>query len=155
MLTTTNAVEARQVEAELRPLAGDGDWAQRVELAQAVYDEGRPPSDFVLRRSAAERRGCEAGHGEWWGAFEHGRLLSACGIFAASSGLARYQDVETHPEARRRGLAGAVVAAAARHARAALQADTLVIVAEAHAQRLYESLGFVSSELQLSAQRAP
>jgi ribosomal protein S18 acetylase RimI-like enzyme len=157
VLTTTGPVEARPVDAEVRPLGGDDDWAQRVELAQAVYDEGRPPSEFVVRRAAAERRRCEAGHGAWWGAFEGGRLLSACGIFAASPGLARYQDVETHPDGRRRGLAGAVVAAAGRHARESLEARTLVIVAdpEYDAYRLYESLGFTRSETQVGAELAP
>jgi predicted GNAT family acetyltransferase len=157
VLTTTGPVEARPVEAEVRPLAGDDDWAQRVTLTQAVYDEGRPPTEFVLRRAVAERRRCEAGHGSWWGAFEAGVLLSACGIFAASAGLARYQDVETHPEGRRRGLAGAVVAAAATDALAALDASTLVIVADPddHAIRLYESLGFARTETQVGAELAP
>jgi RimJ/RimL family protein N-acetyltransferase len=157
VLTTTDPVEARPVEARLRPLAGDDDWAQRVELTQAVYDEGGPPSDFVLRRAAAERHRVEAGHGAWWGAFVGPRLLSACGIFAASAGLARYQDVETHPAGRRRGLAGAVVAAAGRHAREALDAHTLVIVADPdhQAYRLYESLGFARTETQLGAELAP
>jgi ribosomal protein S18 acetylase RimI-like enzyme len=84
-------------------------------------------------------------------------LLSACGIFEASAGLARYQDVETHPDGRRRGLAGAVVAAAARHARDMLDAPTLVIVAdpEESAYRLYESLGFARTETQVGAERAP
>jgi GNAT superfamily N-acetyltransferase len=156
VLTTGGPVEARLVEAEVRPLAGDGDWAQRIALAQAVYDEGRPPSEFVTRRAAAERRRCEAGLGSWWGAFERGRLLSACGVFTAGTGLARYQDVETHPDGRRRGLAGAVVAAAARHAREALDADTLVIVADPDedAHRLYESLGFARTESQVTAELA-
>ncbi len=157
VLTTTATVEGRPVEATLRPLAGDDDWAQRARLSQAVYDQGRPPTEFVLRRAAAERRHCEAGHGAWWGAFEDGVLLSACGIFAAGLGLARYQDVETHPDGRRRGLAGAVVAAAARHAREELDAPTLVIVADPDddAYRLYESLGFVRTETQVGAQLDP
>jgi GNAT superfamily N-acetyltransferase len=157
VLATTGEVNGRPVDAEVRPLTSDTDWSQRVELAQAVYDEGRPPSEFVLRRAAAERRLCEAGHGAWWGAFEDGRLLSACGIFAAGTGLARYQDVETHPDGRRRGLAGAVVAAAARHAREVLEAGTLVIVADPDedAHRLYESLGFTRAETQVGAQLSP
>ena len=126
-------------------------------LAQAVYDEARPPSEFVLLRATAERHRCEAGHGAWWGAFEAGVLLSACGIFTAGPGLARYQDVETHPDGRRRGLASAVVAAAARHAREELDAPTLVIVADPddHAYRLYEALGFVRTETQVGAQLDP
>jgi GNAT superfamily N-acetyltransferase len=157
VLTTAGPVETGPVEAEVRSLGGDDDWVQRVELTQAVYDEGRPPSEFVLRRAAAERRRCEAGHGAWWGAFDGGRLLSACGIFAAGTGAARYQDVETHPDGRRRGLAGAVVAAAGRHAREALDGRTLVIVADPDhdAHRLYESLGFARTETQVGAELSP
>ena len=54
---------------------------------------------------AASRALCESGSGRWFGAFEDGALRAALGIVADGDGLARYQMVETHPEARRRGLA--------------------------------------------------
>ena len=135
---------------------GDDDWAQRIALNQACYEEGRPPGEFVLRRADAERRRCEAGYGAWWGAFESGVLLAGCGIFAAGPGLARYQDVETPPRCAA-PRAGRGPPACGRSARAgSLDARTLVIVADPdyHAIRLYEALGFVRTESQVGADRA-
>jgi predicted GNAT family acetyltransferase len=88
--------------------------------------------------------------------FEDGRLLSSLGIVSDGSGLARFQSVETHPAARRRGLASALV----HHAgKAALDrgAKRLVIVAdpEYHAIGIYRSLGFVESETQVQLTRPP
>ena len=83
-------------------------------------------------------------------------LVSSLGIVSDSSGLARFQAVETHPDARRRGLASMLV----RHAgRAALDrgARRLVIVADPgyHAIGIYRSLGFVESETQVQLTRPP
>ena len=141
----------------LRILTSDDDWAQRAALPPARYpEEGPDYAGFVALRSESERRRCEAGHGDWWGAFEDGVLLSALGLFDAGDGLARYQDVETRPEAERRGLAGALLHAAAAHAATTRGARTFVIVADPEhgAIRLYRRLGFVASEVQLAASRA-
>ena len=75
----------------------------------------------------------------------------------AGGGLARYQDVETDPPARRRGLAGTLVWSAGRHAREAFGASTLVIVADPAeaAIRLYRACGFADAQGQFSFQRAP
>jgi hypothetical protein len=50
-------------------------------------------------RLAAERAITEAGHGSWFGAFIDGRLLAQLGLITGQAGLARYQNVETHPAA--------------------------------------------------------
>lgn len=142
----------------VRTLEGDDDWAQRLPLTVARYadEEGPGYADFVARRISSERVRCEAGHGAWWGAFDSdGSLRCTLGVFDAGGGLARYQDVETHPGSERRGLASAVLAAAGAHAADALGATTLVIVAdpEAGAVRLYRRLGFTDTEVQLAASR--
>jgi ribosomal protein S18 acetylase RimI-like enzyme len=79
------------------------------------------------------------------------------GLFRASEGLARFQFVETHPEARRRGLAGTLVHHVSRFGFGELEAHTLVMVADpTHpAIRLYRSLGFADGESVLQAERAP
>lgn len=160
IVLTTDAVHPPERDAAgvaLRPLLSDEDWTQRVALAHALHGEGDEPGEFLLRRARAERRRCESGHGAWFGAFEGDRLLSALGIFRTVDGLARYQDVETHPAARRRGLASALLHHAGLFAAQELGATKLVIVADPdyHALRLYRSLGFTDSETQLQAQLSP
>lgn len=139
----------------VRRLTGEADWQQRLELDLACHGTAAAYADFAARRVAAERRATEAGHGAWFGAFEDGRMLAGVGIMAASPGLARFQNVETRPEARRRGLAGTLVHAAGSHALDAMGAATLVIVADPDypAIDLYRRLGFRDTERQLSAER--
>jgi GNAT superfamily N-acetyltransferase len=143
--------------AIFRPLAGDDDWRQAVELRAAVT-AGSPGSDpqFVRARAAAERALTEAGHGWWFGAFAGGRLAATLGLITDESGLARYQNVETHPGARRQGLAGTLVWHAGQHA-LAHGARTLVMVADPHeaAIRVYQSVGFEQQENQLGFARLP
>jgi GNAT superfamily N-acetyltransferase len=146
-------------DAVYRPLAGDRDWQQAVEL-QAASDtaDGGPASrTFTEARYAARRRASEAGHGAWFGAFRDGELVAQLGIFSRSGTLARYQDVGTHPAARRQGLAGTLVWEAGQYALGQLGASTLVILADPGeaAIRIYRSVGFTDRESQLSMQRAP
>jgi GNAT superfamily N-acetyltransferase len=146
-------------DAVYRPLAGDPDWQQAVEL-QVVSDaaDGGPATrTFTEARYAARRRATDAGHGAWFGAFRDGELVSQLGIFSAQGPLARYQDVGTHPAARRQGLAGKLVWWAGQYAFEELGASTLVILADPGeaAIRIYRSVGFTDRETQLSLQRAP
>ena len=78
-------------------------------------------------------------------------------ITDAATGLARYQNVETHPGARRRGLAGTLVWHAGQATLAAGRAKTLVIVAEpaADAIRLYRRVGFARAQDQIGFTRQP
>lgn len=99
----------------------------------------------------------EAGAGVWLGAFVDGRLVSQLGVLRAGAGLGRYQDVETHPEFRRQGLAGALVAMGGAVMVDDFGTRTLVMVADPddEAIRLYRSLGFVESEHLLEASLSP
>jgi ribosomal protein S18 acetylase RimI-like enzyme len=83
-------------------------------------------------------------------------LLSSLGIVADGSGLARFQSVETRPDARRRGLASALVHKAG-HLALGRGARRLVIVAdpEYHAIGIYRSLGFREAETQVQLTRRP
>jgi GNAT superfamily N-acetyltransferase len=147
-------------EATCRPLTSDDDWAQSIALRMACdEDEHYEAShlDFTTRRAATNRALTEAGHGAWFGAFIDGRLLSQMGLVAASPGLARFQSVETHPDARGRGLAGTLVHRVSQWGFGELGATTLVMVADPDysAIRLYRSVGFVDGESQLQAGKRP
>lgn len=137
-------------EAVLRTLESDADWRQSLELAAALH-AGEPGDGdgFLSARLSAQRALTEAGHGAWFGAFLDGTLVAQLGLVTGIPGLARYQSVETHPAARRRGLAGTLV----RHAGAtalANGASTLVMVADPDdsAIRVYRSVGFTVTESQ-------
>ncbi len=142
--------------ATYRPLVTDADWQQQVELALAVENHVRT-GDFVVAKAAAQRRTAESGAGTWWGAFVGDRLLSSMGLFRASPGLCRFQEVKTHPDARGRGLAGTLVHEVSRYGIEELGASTLVMVADPDyvAIRVYRAVGFEDTETQLQADRKP
>jgi len=147
-------------DAEYRTLASDTDWDQLVALRVSCIDEGldpRPFREFAAARVATARHLVEGGHGAWFGAFEEGRLLSGMGLFRAGAGLARFQAVETLPEARGRGLAGTLVHHAGGYGFSRLGARTLVMVADPEylAIRVYRSVGFTETETQLQAEKPP
>jgi ribosomal protein S18 acetylase RimI-like enzyme len=147
-------------DAEIRRLATDDDWAQLVDLRVACNENGEDPPayrEFSRLRAATNRALVGAGHGAWFGAFEDGRLRTSMGLLRASEGLARFQSVETHPDARRRGLAGTLVHHVSRYGLDELGASTLVMVADPgySAIRIYRSVGFVDGGSQLQAERAP
>ena len=116
-----------------------------------------PFREFAVAKVATVRRLVEGGHGAWFGAFEDGRLLSGMGLFRAGADLARFQSVETRPEARGRGLAGTLVHHVSGYGFSRLGARTLVMVAEPEylAIRVYRSVGFAESETQLQAEKPP
>ena len=165
VLTAARTVPPRRTPPlDLRPLHSDADWEAAAHLRLAVNAADPHPHgeaayrEFVTRKLAAARAAQERGRGAVLAAFDpHGAALSALGIFDAGDGVARYQTVETHPQHRSRGLAGALVHAAAQWAHARLGTRTLVIVADPdyHAQALYERLGFRPAETQLSLHRRP
>src|SRR5258708_34675234 len=148
-------------EATYGPLSGEADWGQAAWLREiALIDEAGVGSEpeFVRARVAAARALTEAGLATWFGAFIGGELLAQMGIVAdGPSGLARYQSVETHPDARRRGLAGTLTWHAGTATLAPGQARTLVIVAAPHdvAIRIYRCVGFTDAELQIGFERPP
>ncbi len=145
-------------QAVYRELSGDDDWQQSAEL-RAVVNAGEPGSDpgFLAARVAAERALTETGHGSWFGAFVDGALVAQLGLITDGLGVARYQNVETHPDWRRRGLAGSLVWQAGQHGLDMLGASTLVIVADPHADaiRVYRTLGFTDAETQVGFERQP
>ena len=146
----------------VRPLAGDDDWRQSLELHLTCWHDGPPDAglhDFAVAQQSVRRALTEAGQGAWFGAFVNDRLRSQLGIVNAGPSmdgeqLARYQNVETDPQFRNLGLASSLVERAGRYALEVLAVDRLVIVADPlqHAIGLYRGIGFVDREVQVQLQ---
>lgn len=150
----------------------DMDWEGwlAVTLASGL-DEGFKEAThlpFLRRRAHARRVRVETGRERWWGAFavgpgrREGPLVAKMGLVEGivdGRPLARFQDVDTHPDHRRRGLCAALLAhvgaAAVARAGGAAPGPTLVIVAEAGGApgRLYRRAGFAPVERMVAVQR--
>lgn len=156
---------ATHVQAPVRPnadavcrmLASDADWAAAMELH--ALDHGTFDAveyrDFVHRRMTARREQQEAGLGAWFGAFVDGEMSCGLGLFTDGSGLGRFQSVETLASARRRGLAATLVHHASLVGLQDFAIHDLVMVADPDytAIRVYRSLGFADSEIQVGLAR--
>ncbi|MFF0343031.1 GNAT family N-acetyltransferase [Kribbella sp. NPDC004875] len=156
VVMTTDRVVAPQrpnEDSTYRLLSSDGDWQQLFEqnLATADMTVDAAYEDFARRKLAAKRQLVEAGHGLWFGAFEGERLQSSLGLMFDGKGLARFQNVQTSPEDRGRGLASTLVHRASTYGLHEGGAKTLVMVADPDylAIRIYRALGFADSETQL------
>ncbi|HEU4733863.1 MAG TPA: GNAT family N-acetyltransferase [Kofleriaceae bacterium] len=140
---------------ELRPLAPD-ELARATELAYAI---GGTPSEahrqFLQRRTAWHRDLVVRQTATFWGAFDDRTLVASLGVVRLGR-LGRYQDVQTTPGHRRRGIAAALLAAAGRDALAD-GVEQLVIhtLTGSEALRVYERIGFRTIEVTASACRAP
>lgn len=154
--TEVHPPQRPNTDAVVRPLLSDDDWSRQLEMSLAGEGE-HVTRAFAAARNEELRRLTEAGHGRWYGAFLGDDLAASLGILTASPGLARFQNVKTHPDFRSRGLAGTLVHAASRYALDELSAHTLVMVADPDylAIRVYRSVGFEDTERQLAAIRVP
>ena len=88
-----------------------------------------------------------AGKGFWFGAFSHGELIGDLGIYFEDH-IARYQNIETHPRFRKKGVCATLVFQSQELLRNKTRMDTFVIHADPNYQavRIYESLGFQPTE---------
>ena len=135
----------------MREVVSPEDWAQ-VEALQSLIAKAEgfegPEHDAYLRERNENRRAQIAeGHGAWFGAFENGVLAGAMGIFHDHR-VARFQEVQTSPDFRRRGICQALL----RHVNLWVAdrepAAQPVIVAEEDgpAGRIYRRMGFAVVE---------
>lgn len=142
-------------DAEIRRLDGDRDFEAAVDL-QCANDPGTS-REFTVGRVASWRRLADDGHGAWFGAFLDGRMCAGLGLYTDGHGIARYQAVDTHPDHRRRGLAGTLVHYAGAEGLTWPGVRTLVILTdpEEDAIRVYRSVGFGGTETQVQLLRPP
>ena len=143
---------------EVRELTSDDGWEQSAQLSSVDDETGDLEArlTFERRRAAAERGQSEAGQGRWFGAFVEGRLVARTGIVLLPP-RARYRFVITHPDFRRRGIAGALVHAAGEWALAQPGIEQVVIVADTAgpAINLYRSLGFREAGSHIGIEKPP
>jgi len=107
--------------------------------ATEVDEPSHPNNDAVCRMLASDA----------------GEMLCGLGLFTDGSGLGRFRDVETVASARRRGLASALVHHASLVGIRDHAMRELVMVADPGyaAIRIYRSLGFSDSEIQVQVAR--
>lgn len=145
---------------EIRPLRSDADWAAALGLqTEITIEEGHDEVGYrayLEGRNHSRRAQIAKGLGEWFGAFEGGRLVCQMGIFHDEH-VARYQAVETRMTHRRRGICSAVLRHAALWALGRAPEAKVVIVAElnSNAGRLYRSMGFEHAETIYGVMRGP
>jgi ribosomal protein S18 acetylase RimI-like enzyme len=158
VMTASQVVEPARPNnsAQYRFLAGDDDWEQLVglNLTTATQKVDAAYEEFDRRRIQAARGLVESGQAVWFGAFEGERLLASLGLVPDGQGAARFQSVQTHPEARGRGLASTLVHRASTYGFDELGAKTLVMVADPDylAIRIYRAVGFADTETQVQIQ---
>jgi GNAT superfamily N-acetyltransferase len=146
-------------QSTYRLLSSDDDWEQlfhqSLATTEMMVDDGH--REFTRRQLAAKRDLVETGHGKWFGAFDGDRLQSSLGLMFDGRGLARFQNVQTSPEDRGRGLASTLVHRASTYGLTEGGAHTLVMVADPEylAIRIYRALGFTDSETQLGVSLPP
>lgn len=148
---TAHDVSAPPTTFSIRPL--------RVDEMEATADIGWIVGDrhdetvrnFLARRAAWHQALVARNAATFWGAFDGDTVVATLGLVPLDD-VARYQDVQTLPSHRKRGIAGALLAASAKHA-----GRPVVIVAEADsaASRVYERVGFRTIERIASAVRPP
>ena len=138
--------------SQYRFLASEGDWEQLFGLTLAATTmDIKGEEEFVRRKTQAERKLVEDGHAKWFGAFDGERLQASLGLVSDGSGVARFQNVQTHPDDRSRGIASTLVHRASTYGLSELGVQTLVMVADPEylAIRIYRALGFTDSETQI------
>ncbi len=151
---TARAVTAPRVAIEVRALT----TAEVALTAELEYRDADRHDDvhlkFLQRRALWKQSLVASGRAMWFGAFDRGDLVGSLGLVALGA-RARYQDVQTAATHRKRGIASALLAAAAREVLPSIQ--QLVIVAEpgSDAARVYERAGFRTTEQVASACRYP
>ena len=149
----------RPDSVSVRRLTGD-DWEQDVALTMAENTRTRDwETDsyraFARARTETKRAVSDRDTGAYFGAFADGVLVASLGIVRCGK-TARYQNVLTDANHRRRGLASHLLGVAARWA-ASYGCDRWVIITEAAnpAARVYQRVGLEPRSTNVQAYRRP
>jgi predicted GNAT family acetyltransferase len=109
---------------------------------------------FLDRRAAWHRELALRNMATFWGAYDGDALVASLGLVWLDQTFARYQDVQTLPSHRKRGLASALLATSARAAfDRGIEHVVIVVEPASEAARIYERLGFRTVEHTANARR--
>ncbi|HEX8476269.1 MAG TPA: GNAT family N-acetyltransferase [Pyrinomonadaceae bacterium] len=133
-------------EIEIRRIETEADWASMLEIQVRCRHERfelEAYKEFKKRKIKDQRALIDEGVGDWYGAFIGERAVSNLGLFREGE-MARFQEVGTDPDFRRRGICGTLVHHVSRTALEQQGVKTLVMAADEnyHAAKIYESVGF-------------
>lgn len=137
----------------VRPIETDEEWNAviDVQMTDDWYLEADSQRPFLTKQTKTLRDMVNAGFGKRFGAFLENTLVGELGIYFDKD-IARFNNVATHRDFRRKGVCGTLVYLASKVAFKEMGAKTLVMVADEdyHAAGIYESVGFKPTEKQLS-----
>lgn len=152
VVLTAEQLTAPPAELPIRELSP----AQVLETAELGWATGDRHDtnyrEFLQRRARWQSSLVTRGLAVFYGAHDRGELVASLGLVPLDK-LARFQDVQTAATHRKRGLAGAMLAAAARD----VPAERYVIMSTpgSDAERLYTRVGFRHAERTVAACRRP
>ncbi len=146
LVMTAEAIASRDAELPIRTLAEDEITDALAWTLADRHDESY--RQFLQRRAAWQRSLVARGLATWVGAFDGAQLVASLGLVELGT-IGRYQDVATLPAYRGRGLASALLHAAAK----ATSVQRVVVLTEK--ADLYERAGFRIVERTASACRYP
>lgn len=144
------APERPNTDGGVRPITSD-EWEKWIDFEMSLRDP-HVTATYLRARAAAEQRLVEAGLGHRWAVFVDGKVAASAAVYAVGDGLARFQQVATHPRRRRRGMASTLIHRMGEAALARPDVHRLVMVAEPEgpAIALYKKLGFSTYERQVA-----
>jgi GNAT superfamily N-acetyltransferase len=147
-VATPDGITIRKLDANEVLATADIAWA----IADRHDDVYRR---FYQRRANWHRQLTVRGAATFWAAFDDAQIVGSLGLVTLGN-VARYQDVQTLTAYRRRGIATALLVAAAREA-FTKGMQRVVIIAEAGtgADRVYTRVGFRELEKMASAVKPP
>ncbi|HEY4183000.1 MAG TPA: GNAT family N-acetyltransferase [Kofleriaceae bacterium] len=146
-LPVAAGIDVRPLYAREVPDAGD--------LAFTVSDDHSDGlRQFLDRRAQWQQAMVASGVAMWWGAFANKQLVGSLGLVALGD-RARFQDVQTLAPFRKRGIAGAMLAAAANAVLPTVKELVIVCEPDSAASRVYERVGFTAIERVVQARRRP
>ncbi len=145
VLTTAEAVVGRGHDFEIRAPESDADWEALLVMQLDSSEQPYPRAfreTYQRARNVLLRQAIKAGRAVWRCVWVDGQPVGSMGLYAGA-GLGRFQEVQTHPDFRRRGICSALLVATAQAGRE-LGAERLVIVSDSGsvAEQIYRQHGF-------------
>ncbi|QUS57941.1 GNAT family N-acetyltransferase [Pseudovibrio brasiliensis] len=135
----------------IRPIVSEEDWEQVIALQiDTAVEQGYDRDSFgayTRTRFEARRRQVQEGSLNWFGAFDGDLLVADLGIYRDAV-VSRFQEVETRPSHRKRGICAALVTVGVDWAKAEFPATVPVLQAfsDGPAGRIYRRCGFEHRE---------